>query len=153
TARNAVVIRGSSQQVVDVKAALNAYVGEGMGGGQDKTSGKTRIIDIGKGSPSALANYVKEAFEKMRGNPIKVINPTMELFKEEKKPEPNKDKPEKKAGVSYEISRYYAAQVDPQDQEKQPEKKVIQLPGKEPVTIVVSGGKIIVTSEDPEAVK
>jgi type II secretory pathway component GspD/PulD (secretin) len=112
-ARNAVIVRGTREQIEELRETLRAL------GERGKTAAaQPRVITLEKGSAATLAQALKEALEKMRANPVRVVLPGQ---KEAPPPKPAKDRP--------------------------------KLPGKTdaPVTITTFGNKLVVTSNDPEA--
>jgi type II secretory pathway component GspD/PulD (secretin) len=69
TARNTIVIRGTRQQVEEVKTALKAL---GETGGP---AGRVRVITLERGDAAALAEALAETLKKLRPNPVRVIAP------------------------------------------------------------------------------
>ena len=70
TVRNAIVVRGTAEQVLDVQSIIKALGTGGIGGGT------VRVINIEKGSASLLAEHLQKLMSGMRQNPVQVINPT-----------------------------------------------------------------------------
>ena len=71
--RNAIIIRGPADQVLEVEQIIKALNGaNGIGG-----SGNLRILNIDKGSASDLAESLERMLPQMRANPVRVINPTI----------------------------------------------------------------------------
>jgi type II secretory pathway component GspD/PulD (secretin) len=66
--RRALIVRGTRQQVLEVKAALQAL-------GDAAAPGTTRIITLERGSALAVAEAVQELIGQARPNPIRVIAP------------------------------------------------------------------------------
>jgi type II secretory pathway component GspD/PulD (secretin) len=111
-ARNALIVRGTREQIEEIREALRAL------GERGKTTAQPRVITLDKGSAALLAQALKEQLEKMRANPVRVVLPGQ---KETPPPKPAKDRP--------------------------------KLPGKSdaPITITPFGSKLVITSNDPEA--
>lgn len=143
--RNAIIIKGSPQQVLNVKNDITALRGSIGAGG---AAGGTRVITLDKGSAAALARALEQMFKDIRKNPIKVIDPTRDFQKDEPAPKV----PEKKATQLPGNGQFVAAQdLKPAGQEGQP--KPVQPGETAPVTITPFGNRIIINSEDPEALK
>jgi type II secretory pathway component GspD/PulD (secretin) len=118
-ARNGLLVRGTEQQIQEARGALGL-----LGEPSDPQAQKTRVITLDKGSAAALAEALKEYFEQMRPNKVKVILPGRELGVPPKPaPAPAKDEAKQK-----------------------PESAA-------PITLTAFGNKLVVTSDDPEAVK
>ena len=69
TERNAIVVRGTPNQILDVQATVKAM---GASGG---IGGNIRVINLEKGSASTLAEALERLIPKMRANPVQLINP------------------------------------------------------------------------------
>jgi type II secretory pathway component GspD/PulD (secretin) len=140
-ARNAIFIKGSSKQIFEVKKTIEQLWGAGGSTPTDKTSGKMRVINITKGSSAAVADHIAEIYRKMypKDPPPEVFNP----LEPKKTPEKPQDQKLKKAGLGFDKNYVSAQAGDQGDKQKK----------KGAVTITVLGGKLIVTGEDPEAVK
>jgi type II secretory pathway component GspD/PulD (secretin) len=65
---NAVIIRGSKEQVEEVKTALRALGERGL-------PGNIRVITVEHGQTARLAEELQKVLEKMRPNPVRVIAP------------------------------------------------------------------------------
>jgi type II secretion system protein D len=150
TDNNAVVVRGTQEQINEIKAAVKAMGGTDEAGG---VLGNTRVITLDKGGAAALAETLERLLPQMRKNPIKVIGPDSGT----PKPEPPKEKdapPAKdKDGKQTSIRPIKLNADDPQLQDPQQTKPKNGLPGKEtaPITIMAVGNRVIITSDDPEA--
>jgi type II secretion system protein D len=155
--RNAVVVKGSPEQVKDVKGVIDSIIGDPAAA----AAGGVRVINLGEGSAATLAEALKQLFPQVRENPIKVILPGSSLVppkfeKGEPAPPPKKEPapPETKApglGINPTVAPdglQYVQLVDPQKENKPEPAK-----GKEgaPVTITAFGNKLLVSSEDPKA--
>jgi type II secretory pathway component GspD/PulD (secretin) len=112
-ARNALIVRGTREQIEEVRATLRALAGPAK-----TPTAQPRIIPVEQGSAATLAQALKEYLEKMRANPVRVVLPGQ---KEAPPPKPAKDRS--------------------------------KLPGKSdaPITITQVGNRLVVTSNDPEA--
>jgi type II secretion system protein D len=132
-ARGNIIVKGTTDQVNDVRMAMKA-----LGEGGEGATGNVRIIPIPAGGNAAtLAAELERLMTEMRRNPVRVINPTAPKPAEPKKEEPAPIPPGGNGG----------GQDRPQLRDPAQPK-----PGSDaPVTITVVGGKIIVTSEDPQA--
>ncbi len=146
--RNAIVVRGSKDQVEEVKLAIRA-----IGENPTAQAGSMRIISLEKGSAATLAEAIQKLLPQMRPNPVKVIlpgneQPYLEPKKEEKKgpatlefPKPMTYAPPAKLGEP--VMLVSTQLVDPTGKDLNPKAP--------PVTITAFGNKMIVTSDDPAA--
>jgi type II secretion system protein D len=166
--RNAVIVKGTSDQVSDIKLALKA-LGE-VGG--DKTA---RIISLDQGNAGALAEELQRILSEDRGYKVKVRvigpNGASEEKKEEKKTQPQEKKKEPAqergatrpsgggnvnpcGGSSNEEDAVYvqtAAQiVDPQQKQSTGTKAADEKPT---INITVVGNRLMITSDDPNALQ
>jgi len=130
-ANSAVVVRGTAEQVADVKAALAA-----LGESGAAASGNVRVISLDRGSAAALAAELQRLMGQMRTNPVRVVAPGAAP-----EPKPAESKPPASPGGNG------GGQDPPQlNDPRQPK------PGTEkPVTFTVVGNRLIITSEDPAA--
>jgi type II secretory pathway component GspD/PulD (secretin) len=149
TARNAVIVKGTAEQMVDVKTAIKA-LGEG-----GTVAGNMRIITIDKGSPAALAEELKRLLEQME-YPVKTIPAGDEENKKKSEPLVPQPKPrqrtdnEKSTSLNVNRDVLYVSQplFDPQ---QKPADTNSKQPKKPSVNIAVVGNRIVITSDDPDA--
>ncbi len=121
TARNTLILRGSKEQIDEVKTTLRAL------GETAAPQGKNvRVLTVRDGSAADLAAYLAETLRKLRDNPVKVIVP-------------GSDKPGKPPIPPAK------GKADPS---KEPGKTSAKTPP--PVTITAVGNKLIITSDDPQ---
>lgn len=142
----AVIVKGTQQQIADIKAALGAV--EGVSGGIGGDDSRIRIVPIAGGNSAAAAEKLAELIRQMGNNPVELrgVEPKMP------KPAPA---PAPAPGSNFDSRRlpktgpdYVVAQIaDPQAKPPAPQPE----PGKKPVVITVTGNSIIITSEDPVA--
>jgi type II secretory pathway component GspD/PulD (secretin) len=161
TAKNAITVKGTTDQVAEVKAVLKALGEEG-----GAAAGNMRIITLDKGNAAALAEALKQMLEQMRENPVNVITPGSEQNKRKAEPVPapnrrSNERPsrsdQRKSAVLWERSGVEEVQlvsheqlVDPQ----QPAPKSTKPGNKNaPINITAIGNKIIITSDDPKALQ
>jgi type II secretion system protein D len=152
TAKNAIQVRGTLDQVEDVKSALKAITGGG--GGFD--GGNMRTLTLDKGSAAALADALQKLLPDLRKNPVKVIHPGR--HEEDKKPQKPKEKSPK---LDTSVQRpgtpegqFVAQIVDPQkDKQENGKKDGDNRPGRAdmPITITAFGNRLMIHSEDPKA--
>jgi type II secretory pathway component GspD/PulD (secretin) len=109
--RNALLVRGSAEQIQEIKTVLRVLgeAGEKQGG--------MRILTLDRGSAATMADAIQGMLTQMRANPVKVIVPG-------------------KQGE--------AAPPKPDDKKPQADKSP-------PVALTAFGNRLIVTSEDPQA--
>lgn len=137
--RNAIIVRGSPEQVADIKAVLVA-IGE-----SGDLSGNMRMISIDKGSAATLAEALERLIPQMRDNPVKVIIPGREP--REAPPPAKKVKPLRDGSEEQEEPKQAPKQlVDPREKKNAPDDKKGA-----PITITAVGNRLIVTSDDPKA--
>jgi type II secretory pathway component GspD/PulD (secretin) len=119
--RAALLVRGSAEQVREVKEVLRVLGEETPGGGN------TRVITLDKGSAATLARAIKQMITELRGNPVKIVMP---------------------AGQGDELPK-------PEPPKKQDKGVFDSKQGKgRPVVILVPlADRLIVTTEDPEAMR
>jgi type II secretion system protein D len=153
TGVNAILVKGSPQQLIDVKKMIKEYWPDAQNT-DGTTAGNMRVItlDPTKGSSATLANAIAEMFRKMRPETkIDVIRPIdLDFNSQPKKQEEKKKEEEKKKppldGRNQEVEKHYtAAQILDAQKEKAPPAK--QGP---PVTITAYGGKIIISGGSPD---
>ena len=70
--RNAIIVRGPADQVLEVEQIIKALNGSSSMGG----TSNLRILNIDKGSASDLAESLERMMPQMRANPVRVVNPT-----------------------------------------------------------------------------
>ncbi len=145
TSRNAVIIKGTDEQVAEVKAAIGAI-------GENPTiqGGNLRIISLDKGGAATLADAIQRMLKEIRPNSdVRVIvpgsdsSPKKELKQEAPKVDPL---PKAKARLgNREFDFVYQLAEEPQAQKNTPAKTGA------PVTITAVGNKLIISSDDPAA--
>lgn len=166
TERNAIIAKGTREQIEDVKLALKAI---GEGGTAANAVGNVRIMSLGQGSAATLAEAVERLLTQMRKNPVRVIVPGSD----ETKPALPKMKPaaEEDKGQGGLDPKTTDPKMKPAAEEEQEEKTPLangggkqpfgvnlkkppeERPGnvQAPVTITAFGNRLVVASEDPEA--
>jgi type II secretory pathway component GspD/PulD (secretin) len=172
TLNNAIRVRGTKEQVAEVKATIEAF-GEGKlgggGGGVGQDLGpNTRVITLEQGNAAVIAETLQRIFKDLkRSNPVHIVAPRGP--DDIKKPEPIKDKPrqdekpkdkdkdkEKGSGAAAADSVRKTALVaraedpldDPQAKKQQPKNGDKEAA---PVQIIAIGNRLIIKSDDPEA--
>jgi type II secretion system protein D len=148
-ARNALVVKGTQEQIDEVKLTLKSMGELGTSGGN------LRIINLENGSATTLAEALGRMLPQMRQNPVKVTLPGNEPRRPapEKKEPPKKEPPqgeeEQDQGTEATPQKTGGPSADPQQQKPATEEK----PGRKnaPINITVLGNKLVVTSDDPEA--
>jgi type II secretion system protein D len=154
---NAIVIRGTADQIKDVKAAINVI---GGGGSADSVGGSNKNISIPlkDTSPRNLAEALEPILKEMGYSP-RVIRPGIEDVVPPMKKEAPKDKPSDKikpidkdkearlpnADANLVAAKANQAQPDPTvPNKKDPKAK------KGPIVLMGVGNRLFVQSEDPE---
>jgi len=138
--RNVIIVKGSKEQVDEARAILSVIE---PGQGSRFYNGNMRIISLEKGSAATLANALERMLSQMRQNPVRVVRPGSEADEPRIAPMPKADAPCD--------DQPHSQLSDPRPpQAKEP---VNDLPGNKnaPVTITAFGNKLIVSSEDPQA--
>jgi len=155
--KNVVVVRGSEEQVAEVKTALDAITGGGL-----SANSRLRVITLESGNAALLAEELARVMSKWRKNPVEVISPDL---KPKKEPVPEKKLPFPKKVPESETRRSVPARgevtrvsfryddsgiEDPRDKKKDDKKG---LPGSKdkPVRIFASGNRLLIASDDPDA--
>ena len=170
--RNTVVIMGSPDQIVEVKQAIKALVGEtegvGPGIGEPNKGGNTRAIQLeGKSGAATVAEALQEMFQKLRKNNFIVNDVNKILEPKDKTVEPAKEVPadkkadkepvkDKQVRLERRDGEFQVVRFDDPQEKKQEEKKPGQQPkekGLPDVTVTPLGNKLYVTTDDPEAMK
>ena len=148
-----VLLRGTPEQIRDAKDYLKAR-GESVGTGVGTGAGPVRVINVDNGNAAILAKGLAEMMRNLGKNPVEVIGGQPEPKKPEPKPTGEKIPPSSRLGPDDRVptpggERPVSAQlVDPLNP---PKKEPAPLPAKKPLTITVANGRLILTSEDPEA--
>ena len=169
--QNGVLIRGSTEQVAEIREiikVMNGGAASGTGAAPAFDAGHTRVITLESGSGSAVAAELQRLLSQMRSNPIQVITPggapeksngarETPGDKKPQKPTPDMPKaPDARRKTASDIVTVAmrpgegGAFVDPQEKkDAKPEDK----PGKAdmPVVIAASGNRLVITSNDPDA--
>jgi type II secretion system protein D len=143
-ARNAIIAKGTAEQVADIKAALKA-LGEAAVGAPGVPQGNLRIINLDKGSAATLAEELKRLLGEMKRNPVKIITPG-EQPKEAPPPKPG---PAGNGQIPPGLRRLPDERLIAMADEKVVP-KARELP---PVVITPVGNRLLVTSDDPEALQ
>src|SRR5262249_42147046 len=66
--RNAIILRGSREQLDEVKVALRAL-------GEQAPAGGVRVIPLERGDAATLAEAIRDLLPKMRSNPVRGMEP------------------------------------------------------------------------------
>src|SRR5207245_2873668 len=146
--RNALIIKGTQEQIDEVKLTLKS-MGESMSGNE-----RMRIINLDNGSATTLAEALGRMLPQMRQNPVKVTLPGGESKPAPEKKEPPKKEPpgggeEQEQGAEATPQKTSGPSADPQQQKPAAEEKAGRKNA--PINITVLGNKLVVTSDDPEA--
>jgi general secretion pathway protein D len=149
--RPGVLVRGTADQLAEVKAAIQAM---GESGGAGIVGGNMRIISIDQGSATSLAEELGRLLREMRKNPVKVVVPGEET----KPPEPPKEDEKKKDSTPNKQTRSDLTSgtlvvqqlVDPKELKDDKKDKNDKREGA-PITITPLGNKLMISSDDPQA--
>jgi type II secretory pathway component GspD/PulD (secretin) len=164
TERNAILVRGTDEQIQLTRELIEAVNGKGG------ATGRTRIIELDGGSAPVLAEEIARLMSRMRKNPIEVTSPDRlrdedarmreeQRRRERELRERERELREKEEGGKLGSPRELPISVqdegglvDPRDDKKK-DPKQDDLPGSadKPVRIFASGNKLIMASDDPEA--
>lgn len=128
--RNAIMVRGTAEQVLEVQTVLKSI-------GESGLTGNLRVINLDKGNAATLAEELQRLMKQLRPNPVEVIVPSRKANtpdgQEEQEPqEPVKPAPKQQL-------------VDPREQPRADQGS--------PVKITVFGNKLYLSSEDPAALQ
>ena len=138
--RNAIIVKGTKDQVDDVKAAIGA-----IGESPSAQAGSMRIISLDKGSAATVAEALERMLREMRSNPVRLVVPGGDPNLKPATPKPE-TAPAPKKEINFSGEQYIQL-VEP----GQPKKAETKAKGSAPINITAFGNKLIVTSEDPEA--
>jgi type II secretory pathway component GspD/PulD (secretin) len=132
---NAVIVKGSEEQISEVREIIKA-LGELPAGTVGQGASNLKIITLEKGNAAALAEAIQKAMEQLRQNPV---NPNS-------KPATQPKEMKKDGGEEQDEPKTKAQLFDPQKQnDARPGDKKL------PITITAIGNKIIINSDDPAA--
>ncbi|HEV8062755.1 MAG TPA: secretin N-terminal domain-containing protein, partial [Gemmataceae bacterium] len=169
--QGAIMVHGSTSQIADIQAAVDAMNGITTTEGGTRILPNQRIITIKEGSAAAVADALSRTLGGLRDNPVEVIGgngplkpktPPMPPAQPMKPVDPDQSsapkqmdraKPDEVRGNGAPGRLYVAAQggqlADPQEKPKNTDKPA--RPNAPPIKIAAIGNKIIITSEDPQA--
>ena len=162
TERNAIIVRGTEEQIDEVKAIIKARTGETGGAGS-----RTRIITLEGGNATLLAEELARVMSKLRKNPIDIVSPDRQEKKADKPKEkgdverlkapprsdPKGDVMAPRSGGKVETVSFREDEgglVDPRETKK-PIKDDRKGSADKPVRIFASGNRLLIASDDPEA--
>jgi hypothetical protein len=153
TNRNAIVVRGTAEQVLDVQSIVRALGAGGISGGN------VRVINIEKGSASILAEHLQKLMPNMRQNPVQVINPTAVPTPPPAprntpfQPVPNRPMPQGMGRLGDPLPVDSVVQVSAQAVLPGQPPAVPAKPGRPdaPLRISVIGNRLVISCDDPEA--
>src|SRR3954452_25099189 len=145
SARNAIILKGTAEQVADAKAALKAIGEDAETGG-----GNMRIISLDRGSAASIAAELERMLKEMRKNPVKLVVPgqgpavtppaSTQPTGNPNPPPVNRPMPNNGGGQgNQQLSDPQAGRTPP------------AAGSDKPVTITAVGNKLIINSEDPAA--
>src|SRR5262245_55650940 len=132
--RGVIILKGTSDQIADIEAALKA-IGEAGG------SANMQIITVDRGSTAVLAAEIARTLSETRGVPVKVISPSAAPATPPPAPP---EKPKTPPGSGNGGGDTPPQITDPQNQNQPPVN-----PNAKPVTITTAGNKIIINTDDP----
>ena len=150
TAKNAIIVKGTPDQMTDVRVAVKA-LGDGV---TPAAGGTVRMINLDRASAATIAEALERMLPQLLQNPVQIIGPG---FNENKPQEPRKSEPgqnksngqSKLEGSEEQEAPFPHQLVDPQQQ--QPAKNN-QPNGKgAPIKITAVGNRLIISSDDPKA--
>jgi type II secretion system protein D len=166
--RNAIVVKGSADQISEVKAALKA-IGE-----DSKKTGNVAIISLDQGSATTLAEVLMHMLPRLLNNPVRVLKTDGE--EQKKSDESNKRQLERDARLPSKTGRrslvwerigstsaLELVQSDRKEREVEPEEGAKKQGEKKddktrkrgkanlPITITAYGNRLLVKTDDPEA--
>jgi type II secretion system protein D len=152
--RNAIIARGTDEQLADVELVVRVLEGAGVGG-----TGSTRVFNLDSGSAQTLAELIERTLKASeRPNPIRVIRPGG-LPNDRRSPS-TPDRPKEPQGrFDLGIPTYYVNErpliFDPADEKQPATPQTPQKPAEPekpkaaPVTLVPTGNSLIVQTDDP----
>jgi len=135
-ARNAILVKGTQEQIAEVKTSLKAMGDDGA------AAGTTRIITIEKGSASAMAEALGRLLPQMRQNPVKVNVPGGGGVKPQVSAMNLGGTNEEQSAFEGQPPAAPAKPATPNDKPGRPDA---------PISISAAGNRLIVTSNDAQA--
>src|SRR5207302_1846612 len=138
TLRNAVIVKGTAEQVQEVQGIIKSI-------GEEKIQGNTRVITLDKGSANSLAEELKRLMEQMRDNPVRIVVPDSNEAPKKIPPPTEKPGSEEEQDEPPQAKKPTSQLSDPQKPANKPE---TEKKGS-PVTITARGNRLIITSDDP----
>jgi general secretion pathway protein D len=148
TAQNAIVIKGTPDQVNDIKVALKS-LGEG---GAPAAGGTMRVIQLGSGNAAAIADELKRILPQLLNNRVDVIAPGG-AQSSQPAPAPKKANGKDDSGGSEEQEAPPTAQQPATSQQPPAATNNQQANKGAPIKITAIGNRLIITSDDPQALK
>ncbi len=150
---NSIGVRGTREQIDEVKAIVKTLSGFGGASGTDNT----RILTLEKGSAVSVTEEMARMLRSLRpNNPVETPRAGGDTIPElrprpveETKPPKPMDKAPEQSRLPKELEGMHYISHQP-DVFVDPQKKPVPAEGK-PITIAASGNKIIIYSEDPQA--
>src|SRR5262245_6100754 len=172
--RNAIIVKGTPEQIRDVQSTIDIMERNPTGGAI--CTPNSRVITLDKGSAANLAEALSKIYEQMGRGPVRVIAPSLEFGpapkpavepkvpkKEGRGPEgPATSKPRTSPTPGERVAMQHlgdpakmlvANQLPLFDPQKKNSKEKPKADGKSPVTITAIGGRLKIQSDDPEAVE
>ena len=145
-----ILLRGSASQLLEAETFIRELGEEGLNNTVMK--GKLRIIKVNDGSAEVLAEGLAEMLKNMGKGPVKIITPGKPS--QEPKAPVLPFEPKKPSGSSLRtgqlktsfVSMQPGTIVDPNDPDSQ-----APASGEQPLTITVTGGRLLITGEDEQA--
>jgi type II secretory pathway component GspD/PulD (secretin) len=74
-AENAVIVKGSAEQIAEVRGIVNVLTNQGIRGNDSSDAGRVRVIALNRGNPAALAEALQKALPQLCPNPVQVYVP------------------------------------------------------------------------------
>src|SRR5262249_55772062 len=146
-----IIVKGTQDQIDDVKAAIHA-----IGESPQTQAGSMRIFSLDKdGSGATMAEALGNMLRQMRDNPVRVVKPgevdEKQQFQVPLIPKKGEIPPSKKDRKDLEEISFHGGKqlVEPAAQKE--EKKNDKKTQGSPITITAFGNRIIVQSDDPQA--
>ena len=144
--RNALIVRGTPDQVKEVRSVVEA-----IGENPSAQGGNVATIMLDKGSAATLAEALQRLIPQMRANPVKVVLPGSDNPFQQ--PEQQPKLPSKELKPELESNRQEPNRLQPvmfQDGKQPKEGK--DKKESAPISIIAFGNKLVVVSEDQEAI-
>jgi hypothetical protein len=75
---NAIIVKGSTEQISEVRGIMNVLTDQGIQSNDSVANSKIRVIALDRGNPAALAEAVQKTLQRLRQNPVHIVDPDVQ---------------------------------------------------------------------------